>query len=157
MLIKEEDITLDLLIDTLRNAFFDISDIEDDRFTVKIHKYTSIISLSHEQKLIRITSTDRIADYNHELFARLLTAVNEANASMINVSSFILPYEDDEESMILLRVDQHISFYKGLIMEQFVRLLRDFEDIDVHIFQHYMLKTVQEFEENQLDKNTLLS
>lgn len=157
MFVEEKDISVEFLVEKLRNAFFEISDVEEDRFTIKIYKYTAIISLSAEQKLIRVSSTDRVADYHPELFEKLLAAVNEANASMINVSSFILPYEDSEDHLILLRVDQHISFNKGLILDQFVQLLRDFEEIDVHIFQRYMMTTVQEFEENRVTDKTLLS
>lgn len=157
MFVEEHDINIEFLVEKLRNAFFEITDIEEDRFTIKIYKYTSIISISQEQKLIRVSSTDRVADYHPELFNKLLASVNEANASMINVSSFILPYEDDEDHLILLRVDQHISFNKGLILDQFVQLLRDFEEIDVHIFQRYMMTAVQEFEENHVTDKTLLS
>lgn len=157
MFVEEKDISIEFLVEKLRNAFFEISDIEEDRFTIKIYKYTAIISLSAEQKLIRVSSTDRVADYHPELFDKLLVAVNEANASMINVSSFILPFEDSEDHLILLRVDQHISYNKGLILDQFVQLLRDFEEIDVHIFQRYMMTTVQEFEENRVTDTTLLS
>lgn len=155
--IEESEVTLEFLVDTLKAAFFEITDVEEDRFTIKIYKFTSVVSLNPEQKNIRITSTDRVADYNPELFAKLLAAVNEANASIINVSSYILPYQDEEDHLILLRVDQHISYNKGLIMEQFVQLLRDFEEIDVHIFQRYMMGTVQEFEEEQKDKGQLPS
>lgn len=155
--IEESEVTLEFLVDTLKAAFFEITDVEEDRFTIKIYKFTSVVSLNPEQKNIRITSTDRVADYNPELFAKLLAAVNEANASIINVSSYILPYQDEEDHLILLRVDQHISYNKGLIMEQFVQLLRDFEEIDVHIFQRYMMATVQEFEEEQKDKGQLPS
>lgn len=155
--IEESEITLEYLVDTLKAAFFEISDVEEDRFTIKIYKFTSVVSLNPEQKNIRITSTDRVADYNPELFAKLLAAVNEANASIINVSSYIVPYEDEEDHLILLRVDQHISYNKGLIMDQFVQLLRDFEEIDVHIFQRYMMATVQEFEEEQKEKGQLPS
>lgn len=156
MYIEEKDLTIDLLTSTLENAFFEISDIEDNRFTIKIHKYEAIISINHDQKLIRITSTDKVADFNPELFAKLLVVINEANASMINVCSYILPYEDEDEHLILLRVDQHISFHKGLIMEQFVKLLRDFEEIDVHIFQHYMMPIVADFNEDHIS-NTLIN
>lgn len=155
--IEESEVTLEFLVDTLKAAFFEITDVEEDRFTIKIYKFTSVVSLNPEQKNIRITSTDRVADYNPELFTKLLAAVNEANASIINVSSYILPYQDEEDHLILLRVDQHISYNKGLIMEQFVQLLRDFEEIDVHIFQRYMMGTVQEFEEEQKDKGQLPS
>lgn len=155
--IEESEVTLEFLVDTLKAAFFEITDVEEDRFTIKIYKFTSVVSLNPEQKNIRITSTDRVADYNPELFAKLLAAVNEANASIINVSSYILPYQDEEDHLILLRVDQHISYNKGLIMEQFVQLLRDFEEIDVHIFQRYMMTTVQEFEENRVSDKTLLN
>lgn len=155
--IEESEVTLEYLVDALKAAFFEISDIEEERFTIKIYKYTAVVSLNKEQKNIRITCTDRVADYNPELFAKLLTSVNEANAAMINVSSYILPYEDGEDHLILLRVDQHISYNKGLIMGQFVQLLRDFEEIDVHIFHRYMMSVVQEFEEEQGSKAKLLS
>lgn len=157
MFVEESEINVNFLVEKLRNAFFEISDVEEDRFTIKIYKYTAVVSINPEQKLVRITCTDRVSDYHPELFDKLLVAVNEANASMINVSSYILPYEDDEDHLILLRVDQHISYNKGLIMDQFVQLLRDFEEIDVHIFQRYMMATVQEFEEEQKEKGQLPS
>ncbi|WLF84376.1 hypothetical protein [Moraxella sp. ZY210820] len=157
MFVEESEINVNFLVEKLRNAFFEISDVEEDRFTIKIYKYTAVVSLNADQKLVRITCTDRVADYHAELFDKLLVAVNEANASMINVSSYILPYEDDEDHLILLRVDQHISYNKGLILDQFVQLLRDFEEIDVHIFQRYMMTTVQEFEENRVSDKTLLN
>lgn len=157
MYIEEEQISLEFLINTLRNAFFEISEIADDHFCIKIHKYHVVISINEEQKLIRITSTDHICDYQPELFSYLLCAVNEANTSIINVSSYIVHYQDENESSVILRVDQHISFYKGLIMQQFVQLLKDFEEIHVHIFHQFMMNTVELFNQNHIPNNTFIN
>lgn len=155
--VEESEITLEYLINTLKSAFFDISDIEEDCFTIKIHKYHAIISLNTEQKNIRITETDRLADYQPQLFDKLLAAVNEANSSIINVCSYIMEHKNEEEHIIVLRVDQHISYNKGLIIEQFVQSLRAFEEIDVHIFKNYMMPAVEAFQEEHKEKGQLLN
>lgn len=154
MFVEESQMSIDFLVTTLRNAFFDIVGVEDDQLAIKIHKYVYFISLNSDQKSIRISSVDHIAEYDPALYAMLLGVVNEVNSSMINVCSFILP--DDDMQSITLRVDQYVSYSKGLIMEQFVELLRDFEEIDIYILKNYMAKAVHQFEEQKSEDEDYL-
>ena len=52
----------------------------------------------------------------------------------MNVNSHLIVHE----GRIFLRVDQHITYSKGLIIEQFVELLRLFDKISVVVYRDYI-------------------
>lgn len=92
-----------------------------------------------ENKRIKLSSIDVIHYYKLVLFKSLLLAVNNANEHFVNVTSYIVHYEDK----IYLRVDQYISYSNGLIIEQFVELLRLLDKISVAVFQKYIVPIVE--------------
>ncbi|MFB2539271.1 MULTISPECIES: hypothetical protein [unclassified Acinetobacter] len=141
-IILEQDMSASALAEHLRQAYFEISDEQEESFSVLIYKHKCLVSIEPKRKAIRLSMIDHLADYNEHLYARLFMVVNEANASLVNVSSFIFTHEHEGEEHIMLRVDQYISYHTALIMPQFVRLLRQFEEIDIEIFFNIMMPAV---------------
>lgn len=156
-IILEKDMTAAHLAQHLRQAYFDVEmdDEQDEQFVVVIHKHKCIVSLEEKRKAIRLSMIDYVAGYEETLYAKLIVAVNEANASLVNVASFIFQHELEGEEQIMLRVDQYISYHTALILPQFVRLLRQFEDIDVEIFFHIIKPVVDEHEEKRAEQDQL--
>lgn len=134
MLYDEQQINVTSLANILKNAFFDVYDVEEDGFNVKVDRFRIIVSVDSENKRIKLSSIDPVIDYTSSAYSKLLDAVNESNTDFVNVTSYIVNYENK----IFLRVDQYISFSKGLIIEQFVELLRFFDKISVAVFQKYI-------------------
>ncbi len=134
MLYDEQQINVTTLVNILKNAFFNVYDVEEDSFNVIVDQYRIIVSFDTENKRIKLSSIDPIKDYTPNLFLKLLEAVNNSNEDLINVSSHIINYENK----IFLRVDQYISYSKGLIIEQFVELLRTFDKISVLVYQRHI-------------------
>lgn len=156
-IILEQDMTAANLANHLRQAYFDVEmdDDQEDQFIVLIHKHKCIVSLEEKRKAIRLSMIDYVAGYDQNLYAKLIVAANEANASLVNVASFMFHHEIDGEDQIMLRVDQYISYHTALILPQFVRLLRQFEDIDVEIFFNIIKPVVDEHEEKLAEQDQL--
>ena len=139
MTYDEQQVNVTLLVNILKGAFFDVYDIEDKGFKIKVDQYQIIVDFDTENQRIKFSSIDMIQDYNMILFKSLLVAVNSANQHFVNVTNYIVHHEDK----IYLRVDQYISYSKGLIIEQFVELLRLFDKISVAVFQKYIAPIVE--------------
>lgn len=139
MTYDEQDINVTFLVQILKSAFFNVYDINDEGFKIKVDQFQINVVFDVENKRIKFSSIDVVHDYKLVLFKSLLLAVNNANEHFVNVTSYIVHYEDK----IYLRVDQYISYSGGLIMEQFVELLRLFDKISVAVFQKYILPIVE--------------
>lgn len=75
--------------------------------------------------------------------------MNEANSEIINVSSSLRRYQDGEDDLLFLEVQQYVSYRCGLIVQQFMYLLRNFEQIDVCVYRDYVMKAVKDFEQDR--------
>lgn len=134
MTYAEQQVNVTLLANILKSAFFDVYDVESEVFKIKIDQYQIIVAFDHENKRIKFSSIDLIQDYSVILFKGLLMAVNSANENFVNVKNYIVRHEDK----LYLRVDQYVSYSKGLIIEQFVELLRLFDKISEAVVQKYI-------------------
>jgi hypothetical protein len=139
MLYDEQQINVTTIVNILKNAFFNVYDVEDEGFKVIVDQYRIIVDFDTENKRIKLSSIDRVEDYTPNLYLKLLEAVNNSNKELVNVHSYIENYENQ----IFLRVDQHISYSKGLIIEQFVEILRFFDKIAVVVFRDYIAPSVE--------------
>ena len=134
MLYDEQQVNLTTLVNILKNAFFNVSDIEEDRFRVIVDEFPIFIKFDTEKKRIQLSSLDRVKEHTPSLYLELLEAVNTSNRSLINVHSSVEMYE----GFIFLHVEQDISYSKGLIIEQFVELLRLFDKITVAVYRSHI-------------------
>lgn len=158
LIIPEDEMNVDYLSRVLNDAFYEISNVQENSFDVLIMEYRATVKILPEKKSIYIRCVDRIADYESALYQRVLEAVNEANSEIINVSSAVRHYEDEEDNLLFLEVQQYISYRCGLIVQQFMYLLRNFEQIDVCIYRDYVMKAVREYEEEkEAIKNRMLN
>lgn len=158
LVVPEEEISIDYLSRMLNDAFYEISNVQENSFDVLIMEYRATIKLLPDKKSIYIRCVDRIGDYDPELYRRVLEAVNEANSEIINVSSSVRHYEDEEDNLLFLEVQQYISYRCGLIAQQFMYLLRNFEQIDVCIYRDYAMKAFRAYEEEkEAAKNRMLN
>lgn len=158
LIVREEDMSIGYLSQALKDAFYEVSNITDNSFDVVIAEYRATIKILEDKKCLNIRCVDRVGDYQPELFAHLLEAVNEANSEIINVCSSLRHYQDEEENLLFLEVQQYVSYRCGLILQQFMYLLRNFEQIDVCIYRDYVMKAVREFEEEmEAAKNRVLN
>jgi len=138
MTYDEQEVSVTFLVNILKSAFFNVYDVEEEGFKIKVDQYQINIIFDSENKRIKFSSIDVIHDYSLILFKSLLLAVNNANEHFVNVTNYVVHYEDK----IYLRVDQYISYSNGLIIEQFVELLRLFDKISVAVFQKYIAPIV---------------
>lgn len=157
LIVCEEDMSIGYLSQALKDAFYEVSNITDNSFDVVIAEYRATIKIMEDKKSINIFCVDRIGDYNPALYSRLLEALNEANGEIINVCSALRHYQDEEENLLFLEVQQYVSYRCGLILQQFMYLLRNFEQIDVCIYRDYVMKVYRSFEEQNESKNRLLN
>lgn len=157
LIVREEEMSVGYLANALKEAYYEVSNISENGFDVVIAEYRASIKLLEDKKCINIRCVDRVGEYQVELFARLLEAVNEANSEIINVCSALRHYEDEEDNLIFLEVQQYVSYRSGLIMQQFMYLLRSFEQIDVCIYRDYVMKAYRSYEEEIAAKNRLLN
>lgn len=134
MLYDEQQVNLTALVNILKNAFFNVSDIEEDRFRVIVDEFPIFIRFDAEKKRIQLSSLDKVKEHTPSLYLELLEAVNTSNRSLINVHSSVEMYE----GFIFLHVEQDISYSKGLIIEQFIELLRLFDKITVAVYRSYI-------------------
>jgi hypothetical protein len=134
MLYDEQQMNVTTLVNILKNAFFNVFDVEEDGFNVIVDKYRILVSFDTENKRIKLSSIDPVKDYTPNLYLKLLEAVNSSNQELVNVNSHLI----NHENKIFLRVDQHVSYSKGLIIEQFVEILRLFDKISVVVYKDYI-------------------
>lgn len=134
MLYDEQQMNVTTLVNILKNAFFNVYDVEEDGFNVIVDKYRILVSFDTENKRIKLSSIDPVKDYTPNLYLKLLEAVNSSNQDLVNVNSHLI----NHENKIFLRVDQHLSYSKGLIIEQFVEILRLFDKISVVVYKDYI-------------------
>ena len=134
MLYDEQQINVTTIVNILKNAFFNVSDVEEDGFNVIVDQYRILVGFDTEHKRIKLSGIDPIKEYSPNLYDKLLEAVNNSNENLVNVNSHLIVHE----GRIFLRVDQHITYSKGLIIEQFVELLRLFDKISVVVYRDYI-------------------
>ena len=138
MLYDEQQVNLTTLVNILKNAFFNVSDIEEDRFKIIVDEFPIYIKFDVEKKRIQLSSLDRLKEHTPNLYSELLEAVNTSNRSLINVRSYVEIYEGS----IFLTVEQDISYSKGLIIEQFIELLRLFDKIALAVYRNHISSVI---------------
>lgn len=138
MLYQEQDVNLDLLKETLTKAFFKIHDVNNDSFIVVINNYKIVLEINEKNKLIKLSTISFIRNYENILFEKILNVINDANHNLINVSVSAFNVKDK----IYVRIDQDISYYEGMIVEQFIFLLKTFDNISHIVHKEYILEKV---------------
>lgn len=63
MLYDEQQVNLTTLVNILKNAFFNVSDIEEDRFKIIVDEFPIYIKFDVEKKRIQLSSLDRSRIY----------------------------------------------------------------------------------------------
>lgn len=139
MLYDEQQVSLTTLINIFKNAFFNVTDIKEDSFTVFVDEYPIYINFDVEKKKIQLSSIDRLRENTPTLYSKLLEAVNQSNKTLINVRSYL----DTYEGIVFLRVEQDISYSNGLIIEQFIEILRTFDKITVAVFRQHVQPIIE--------------
>jgi len=134
MYLQENEVTTKKVVEIFTGAFMDVSDVEENRFTVKgiDFPFPLRISLDTERKAIRFADFIRL----HRIAEREAAHIcNEINKSIILARFYAMTTND----MVLSVCEYDMTFEKGVIPYHIMANFRLFEKIAGHAVRNHFM------------------
>lgn len=134
MYLQENEITTKKIVEIFTGAFMEVSDIEENRLTVKgvDFPFPLRISLDAERKAIRFADFNRL----HRIAEREAALIcNEINKSIILARFYAMTAND----MVLSVCEYDMTFERGVIPYHVMANFRLFEKIAGHAVRNHFM------------------